>query len=94
MAVDFSIKRVPDDVADRLRERARRNHRSLQMELLAILEEAVALRSRPLTVREVFEQGQSLGHVETGEPILATVRRLRRERWTSGRCCGSQRKRG
>lgn len=40
--VDFSIKRVPDDVARRLRRRAERNHRSLQGELLAILHEAAA----------------------------------------------------
>lgn len=41
MAVDFSIKNVPDDVAESLRERAKRNHRSLQGELRAILEAAV-----------------------------------------------------
>ena len=29
MAVNFSVKNVSDEVAERLRERARRNHRSL-----------------------------------------------------------------
>ena len=38
--VTLSIKYVPDDVAQRLRERAARNQRSLQGELLAIVEEA------------------------------------------------------
>ena len=38
--VTLSIKYVPDHVAQRLRERAARHHRSLQGELLAIVEEA------------------------------------------------------
>lgn len=40
MPVDFSVKRVPDAVARRLRERAERHRRSLQRELLCILEAA------------------------------------------------------
>jgi plasmid stability protein len=39
--VDLSIKRVPDALAERLRKRARQNNRSLQGELMAILQEAV-----------------------------------------------------
>ncbi len=38
--VNLSIKNAPDDVVQRLRERAARNHRSLQGELMAIIEEA------------------------------------------------------
>jgi plasmid stability protein len=41
MPVNLSIKNTPDDVAERLRRRAARNHRSLQGELLAIVEAAV-----------------------------------------------------
>lgn len=40
MAVNLSVKNVPDAVATKLRERAARNHRSLQGELMAILETA------------------------------------------------------
>lgn len=40
MAVNLSIKDVPEDVANRLRQRAARNHRSLQGELMAIVEQA------------------------------------------------------
>lgn len=40
MAVNLSVKDVPDDLAQRLRERAARNHRSLQGELMAIIEQA------------------------------------------------------
>ena len=42
MAVNLSIKGVPDDIAERLRERAARNRRSLQGELMAIVSQAVA----------------------------------------------------
>jgi len=41
MPVTFTIKAVPDRLAKRLRERAAARHRSLQGELMAILEEAV-----------------------------------------------------
>ncbi len=41
MPVNLSIKNAPDGVVDRLRRRAERHHRSLQGELLAIIEEAV-----------------------------------------------------
>lgn len=42
MPVNLSIKNVPDALAARLRERAERNHRSLQGELMAILESAAS----------------------------------------------------
>lgn len=41
MAVTLTIKQVPDRVAEKLRLRAAATHRSLQGELMAILEEAV-----------------------------------------------------
>lgn len=42
MSVNLSIKDVPDDMAERLRARAARNHRSLQGELMSIIEQAAA----------------------------------------------------
>lgn len=41
MGVSLSIKDVPEVLAERLRQRAARNHRSLQRELMAIVEAAV-----------------------------------------------------
>ena len=41
MGVSLSIKDVPEALAERLRRRAARNHRSLQRELMAIVEAAV-----------------------------------------------------
>ncbi len=40
MAINLSIKDVPDEIAERLRLRAARNHRSLQGELMCIVERA------------------------------------------------------
>lgn len=40
MVVNLSVKNVPEALAAKLRERAERNHRSLQGELMAILEAA------------------------------------------------------
>jgi plasmid stability protein len=49
MPVALSIKDVPDRLARALKERAARNHRSIQGELMHILEQAVA--ERPFDVR-------------------------------------------
>jgi plasmid stability protein len=46
MPVNLSIKNVPDALAESLRARAERNHRSLQGELMSLLEEAAG-RSQP-----------------------------------------------
>jgi plasmid stability protein len=45
MPVNLSVKNVPDDLAERLRRRAAANRRSLQRELLGILEAAVGQRA-------------------------------------------------
>ncbi|MBK7425470.1 MAG: Arc family DNA-binding protein [Propionivibrio sp.] len=42
MGVSFSVKNIPEELAQRLRIRAERNHRSLQGELMAILEAAAS----------------------------------------------------
>ena len=47
MTVNLSIKGVPDDIAGRLRSRAEAHHRSLQGELMAILEQTM---SEPMVV--------------------------------------------
>jgi plasmid stability protein len=48
MPVNLSIKNVPDALAEKLRARAERNHRSLQRELMAILERAADGEPVPL----------------------------------------------
>ena len=55
MPVNLSIKNAPDDVVQRLKARAARHHRSLQGELLAIIEEAVRMPSM-LTPQEILAE--------------------------------------
>lgn len=55
MPTHLSVKNVPDEVLQRLKARAERHHRSLQGELLSILEEAVAADAI-LTPEEVLRR--------------------------------------
>ena len=74
MAVNLSVKNVPDEVVAWLRERAKRHHRSLQGELLAIIEEAV--RAEWLSVGELRKRVDALG-LRTGPEAQAMIRELR-----------------
>ncbi len=71
MTLNLSIKNVPDHVVEQLRERARRHHRSLQGELMAILEDAT--ESRRMTVKTLRERVRELG-LRTGAEAVAMVR--------------------
>ncbi len=64
MPVTLSIKNAPDDVVQRLRERAAANHRSLQGELLTIIEAAVA-PGRQKDVSEIRAEVRRLGFKST-----------------------------
>lgn len=74
MPVNLSIKNVPDEVVAQLRERARLHHRSLQGELMAVLEEAC--RSGKLTVMELKRRVEEMG-LRTGSEAEAMVREMR-----------------
>ena len=60
MPINISIKNAPDDVVQRLRRRAERHHRSLQSELLAIIEEAIR-REQELSPAELLAEVRRLG---------------------------------
>lgn len=75
MPVNLSIKNVPDELADRLRRRADAAHRSMQGELMAILEAALEDRS-PLRPREVLARLAALD-LRTGREAADDVRRER-----------------
>jgi plasmid stability protein len=77
MTVTLSIKNAPDDVVARLRRRAERHHRSLQGELLAIIEEAVR-EERALSPAELLAEVRRLG-VRT-EAEAAEIVRAGRDR--------------
>ena len=70
----LSIKNVPEEVVARLREKARSNHRSLQGELRAILDESLA-PSR-LTVQQLRERVRRLG-LRTGDDATRWIREQR-----------------
>ena len=80
MAVNLSIKNVPDEVVDHLRARARANRRSLQGELLALVErEAGQPVGHSMTVRELHDWARRQGFSGTGDSA-ADIRRMRDER--------------
>jgi plasmid stability protein len=60
-AMDLSIKGVPEEQVTRLRERAKANHRSLQGELRALLDEATGTAPRKLSIEEVAARIGKLG---------------------------------
>jgi antitoxin FitA len=64
--MDLSIKGVPDEQVRQLRERAKANHRSLQGELRALIDEATGT-PRSLTVDEVVAKVKRLGLVRRDE---------------------------
>lgn len=79
MAASLSIKNVPDAMLERLRERARRNHRSLQGELLSILEAALGPGSPALTPSELLAEVRGEG-VATPDEASAWLREDRDRR--------------
>jgi plasmid stability protein len=72
MPVSLSIKNAPDEIVRRLRERAERHHRSLQGELLAIIEAAVEV-DQPMAPRDVLARVRHLG-LNTPSESAAIVR--------------------
>jgi len=64
--MDISIKDVPEEQVRRLRERAKANHRSLQGELRALIDEVTGA-PRPLTVDEIVARVSRLGLVRRDE---------------------------
>jgi plasmid stability protein len=89
VAVNLSVKNVPEELAELLRRRAAGNRRSLQRELLSILEAAVgqAPSTRPataagtvprvaITIEELAEISQRL-FPEGTESSVAYLRQLR-----------------
>ena len=77
MPVTLSIKDVPDDLADALRERARRNHRSLQGELMAMVEAHVG--AQPFRARLLLDEVRRLG-LATDDTAVQMVREDRARR--------------
>ena len=72
MPVNLSVKNVPESMAAKLRERAERNHRSLQGDLMAILENAAIEPS----VRRANSGGASYAIEAAPAPVNGLLDRL------------------
>src|SRR4051812_20070136 len=68
MPVNLSIKNAPDEGVQRLRQRAERHHRSLQGELLAIIEAAVQ-DDRLATPADIVAEIRRLGCGRRAKPL-------------------------
>jgi plasmid stability protein len=75
MTISLSIKNVPEHVVKRLRQRAARNRRSLQGELLDLIERA-ADEVPTISARLVLERIKKL-NLPTGESSLDIIREAR-----------------
>jgi antitoxin FitA len=73
MPVNLSIKNAPDDLVAELKLRAQRNRRSLQGELLTIIEDAVRRPPRLRTPDEILAELRRLG-LNTPAESAAIVR--------------------
>ena len=71
---NISIKDVPEEVLDRLKTQAKKNHRSLQGELMTILEEAI--QPRRLSLEEAYSRIKKLG-LRTSTESVEIIRRDR-----------------
>lgn len=72
MTVNLSIKNAPEEIVERLRARAERHHRSLQGELMAIIE-AAAQEEAPSTPLEILAKVRRLA-LATPSEAAAIVR--------------------
>ena len=97
MPVTLTIKQVPEKVVARLRKRAENNHRSMQGELMAILQDTldtgrvtvgqtragyVVDTPGALTMRELWELGKRRG-LKSPDESTAIIRKMRDERYGS-----------
>lgn len=60
MGVNLSIKNVPTEQVERLKARAKRNHRSLQGELRAMVDDATGTARRRKSIDEVLAELRAL----------------------------------
>jgi antitoxin FitA len=72
MPANLSIKNTPDHIVERLRRRAKRHHRSLERELLAIIETA-ALEEQQATPAEILAEVRRVG-LQTPREASAVIR--------------------
>jgi plasmid stability protein len=80
MVVTLSIKNAPVTVVDRLKKRAQRHHRSLQGELLALIEAAAREEEASLLGPVELVAAVRAAGVSSRGSSASLVRRMREER--------------
>ena len=78
MPSNLSIKAVPDSLVEKLRKRAAKNHRSLQGELMTILEETLE-KPRSLSIDEAFRKLRQVS-ITTASDSTRVIREARDKR--------------
>jgi len=76
MGVNLSIKNVPEEKVEILRRRAKANHRSLQGELRAMIDDAASGVRQTITIQELIERGRKAGLSTASD----SVRMIREDR--------------
>ena len=83
---DLALRGIPEELHRELKAAARRNHRSLNGELLARL--AASVRTTPIEAATLLERirrrNGALGPVALGEAVLNGLRDEGRLRWRGG----------
>jgi len=74
---NLSIKNVPEDLAEYLRQRAEENNRSLQGELLTILEES--MEGKRTTLNQIVNHIEE-NDLRTEDDAATTIRNDREQR--------------
>lgn len=76
---NLSIKDVPESVAAALRQRAARNHRSLQGELMALVVQAAAEEARSAPAPDWAPPAAAARRGAEGAPATKTIEQVARE---------------
>ena len=94
MTTTFTIKQIPAALADRLRARAENNHRSLQRELLLILEEASQWSGHDSVPLRIAEPAAAYRHEQKTTPRRRSGAKTNRlsleELWARSRKLGAK----
>lgn len=81
MPATLSIQNAPDELVAKLEARARRNHRSLQGELIAIVTKAADEGPGTVTISELGDLAKKLGLSDPSESVQI-IREMRDTRNT------------
>ena len=77
MATNFTLKNIPEDLYGKVKERAERNHRSINGEIITILSAATA--SKHISADEILARARALRAQTSGFLTEDFLNRAKRE---------------